>query len=140
LGLEFREIRYTIPNVPADTIAAEATTPKLLHLKTKTQKMKKTWPKSQVIGLWLLFVFLEELLNRAKPCFLRQNIACNNRERFFRTPLNTLRSVRAELAKVTNVNGFGFRVHHHGAVVAGFNAPAAAVALVFVDYDAAGFQ
>jgi hypothetical protein len=125
--------------LPSDTIAVEATTPKLLNLKTKQQKMKKTGLKSQV-DLWLLFVFLKELLNRVKPCFLRQNVTCNDCECFFGAPLNTLGPIRAELAQVTNIDCFRFWVHHHGTVVAGFNAPTTAIALVFVNYDATGLH
>ena len=80
------------------------------------------------------FLLLEELLDGADAGFLRECVACDDGERFFRAPLNALGSFGVVFAKVTAVDGFGFGVKHHGAVVAGFDAPAAAVAFVFVKF------
>jgi hypothetical protein len=42
-------------------------------------------------------------------------------------------------AQVTDVDGFAFWMQHYGAVVAGFDAPPAAVAFVLVNHDYACF-
>ena len=82
--------------------------------------------------LLLFFWFLEEFFDCADSCFLRQHIACNNCYGFFWAPFDALGSIRFVFAHVADVDYFGFWMQHYGAVVAGFDAPAAAVAFVFV--------
>ena len=87
----------------------------------------------------LLFLFLEQLLDGADACLLREHIARDNRKRFFRTPFNALWSVRFVFAQIAGVDRLGLRMEHHGAVVACFDAPTAAVAFVLVNHNGASF-
>lgn len=89
--------------------------------------------------LLLLLLFLEQFLDGAYAGFLCKNITCNNCECFFRAPFHTLRTIRLLLAQVAGVNRFGFGVQHHCAIVAGFNTPAATIALVLVNHDCTRF-
>jgi hypothetical protein len=88
-------------------------------------------------GCW--FLFLEQFPDGADSGFLRQCIACDDCEGFFGAPLHALGTFGVLFAQITGVHRLGFGVQHHGAVVAGFNAPAAAVTLVLVNHDDAGF-
>jgi hypothetical protein len=82
--------------------------------------------------------FLEKLLHSADSGFLCQHVARDQCQGFFRTPLDALWFALV-FAQVAYVDCFGFGVEHHRAVVAGFDAPAAAVTFVFVNHDCSGF-
>jgi len=79
---------------------------------------------------------LEQLLYDGDPRLLRENVFRCEVQRLFWTPFHAL---GLAIAEVTSEHHPRFRMQLNGAVVAGFDAPAAAVAFLLVNYDDARF-